>query len=560
MPRRRNGPLAPPARAVAQVDAASVDSESMTVGGGASPEATGGAESRPSGQLPAYLAIAAASVLIAVGLLLTESEPDVPAFGDPTVPLSAKAVDAADALLSAPGVRVDSVDQQAAATLAGYFLTVGTGDDTTWGLDFADAGAVGPIAIERAMLGGYERNHAVERVSTLAIAGSGLIPILTGDRPEEERIAALAAVVELSGSVDGVLARVPTARSDAVVELARSLGLEPRVSSDGTTDQLVLDRLSDRVLVSSWPFACLDRVPLVGARGCDGPTGGVDRDEPGTVLALVDPPVASAASSGIDEWIAATTGPLDRNEPHWLSPSEGGVGWTNGEAQQYRDTAVTRTETGFTLTASPSPQVGVGRAPFDSGMVISQESFGWGRIEVDVRLPIGAGLWPAVWLLDAEACSAPGLCEGYETTQYHEIDVLETAGGTQVSTSVHWFEDRIRSISSTNDQPAVGDGGIHTFAIDRRPGLLVWTLDGVEIDRVVGEANATWGPHRAAPMRLIANLAVGGTFAGDRELGPTSPWWGSSMVPSTYPDVGWTSASLDLVDARFVPLDQLVFG
>ncbi len=499
----------------------------------------------------ASLAIASTSALAVAGVALTSMEPERPEFTEPAVQLDSSALEAADQLLSLPGSTIDEVGYQSAATLAGYFLAAGTSDDAGWTIDFVDSGAVASVAVERAMLGGYERQQPLERRSALVVAGSGAVPTITSERPDVERVAALAAVTEVSGSVDGLLARVPTANSAVVLELAQSLGLEPRVVADGEADQLVLDRVSDRVIVASWPFACVDRVPLVGARGCSGP---------GSPLAFVDDATDRPEGRSIDGWVAATTGPLDRSDPHWLSPEEGGVRWTNQEAQQYRDEAVQRTATGFTLTASPNAEPRIDRTPFDSGMVISQATFGWGRVEVDVRLPIGTGLWPAVWLLDAQACSAPGVCEGYETPAYHEIDLIETSGDTDVSTSVHWYQDRIRSLSTTAERPSIGDGEIHTIALDRRPGLLVWSLDGVEIDRVSGPAAADAGPHRAAPMRLIVNLAVGGTFAGDRELGRTSPWWGSSVVPSSYPNLDWTSARVDLVAARFVSLDELVLG
>jgi beta-glucanase (GH16 family) len=90
--------------------------------------------------------------------------------------------------------------------------------------------------------------------------------------------------------------------------------------------------------------------------------------------------------------------------------------------------------------------------------------------------------------------------------------------------------------------------------------LLVWSVDGAEISRLTGVAAAGEGPHRAAPMRIVVNLAVGGTFAGHRILGPTSSWWGDAMVPASFPRLDWTSASFEVSDVRFTPLDRAVLG
>ncbi len=496
-----------------------------------------------------YVLVAVAALLIAIGLLVTGRDRPLPVFDGAGIELSDGAVTMADSLLSQPGATIASLDEHADAALAGYFLAAGQASPDGWTLDLGESGSVAAIAIERAMAGAFADGRSVERLSDLEIGGVGDAPTVGDDDTVDERVATLAALVEVSGGVEGTPDAAEVTHVEAAVALARSIGLDPRLSDEGSMTALVLDRLSDRATVASWTFACLDRVPLLGGRGCAG-----TRQR----LAFASDEAAELSEPIVD-WIAATTGPLDRRESHWLSPEQGGVGWTNGEAQQYRDTAVTKVDDQLTLTASPHPEAGVERAPFDSGMIISSESFGWGRVEVDLRLPTGSGLWPAVWLLDSEACSAPGVCEGYETPRYHEIDLLETSGGDEVSTSVHWFDERIRSLSITATQPVV-DGQLHTIAIDRRPGLLVWSLDGVEIARVTGLADAGSGPHRAAPMRLVVNLAVGGTFAGDRLLGPTSPWWGSSIVPDEFPDLGWASASMTVAEARFTALDALLLG
>ncbi len=494
----------------------------------------------------ALVGCAAVSLVAAVGIVLTPVERELPNFPDASLTLPADAVVRADELVSLPGQRIVDLDAEAPAALAGYWYALGTDDDDGWQIDFGDAGDAGSVAVERAAIGAFEEDRSIERSETLALAGVGEPPPLPIDGTLAERSAALAAMAEVSGSADGVLASVPANRTGEVLDLALSVGLEPRVVPNDLGRDLVLDRVEDLVTVASWDFGCLDRVPLVGGRGCDGPT---------SKLAFVD---ESTPFGPITDWRVATTGPLDRSEPHWIAAADGGVGWTNGEAQQYRDTSVDDDGEGWILTASPHPEARIDRAPFDSGMIISEATFGWGLIEVDVVVPTGAGLWPAIWLLDAEACEGPGECAGYATTDYHEIDLLETSGGTEVSTSVHWFDERIRTLSTTDFRRSIVDGSVHTIGLDRRPGLLIWTLDGVEIDRVTGPATSTMGPHRAAPMRLIVNLAVGGSFAGDRLLGPGSQWWGSSIVPDSYPDLDWDTASLHVLEARFTSLDDAV--
>ncbi len=138
------------------------------------------------------------------------------------------------------------------------------------------------------------------------------------------------------------------------------------------------------------------------------------------------------------------------------------------------------------------------------------------------------------------ACEAPGRCPGYATEHYVEIDLLETIGHQpgRLHTSVHWFDPGLVSASQVHALP-IDDGAVRTFALDWRPGVVRFEVDG---DLVYSHPTATEaGSPLARPPdhRLVMNLAVGGSFAGDRLLGPTSPWWGDTQVPDVFPDLGW---------------------
>jgi beta-glucanase (GH16 family) len=136
---------------------------------------------------------------------------------------------------------------------------------------------------------------------------------------------------------------------------------------------------------------------------------------------------------------------------------------------------------------------------YRSGIVSTHASFAqqYGRFEIRCRLPAGQGLWPAFWLLPANAFGPP------------EIDVLEALGHepNAVYMNVHWREKgKHRQAIGKHVGPDFTQD-FHTFAVEWDQEQLVWFVDGVERHRVVGHS-----PH--GPMYVLANLAVGGNWPG----------------------------------------------
>ncbi|HEY3183226.1 MAG TPA: glycoside hydrolase family 16 protein, partial [Gaiellaceae bacterium] len=139
-------------------------------------------------------------------------------------------------------------------------------------------------------------------------------------------------------------------------------------------------------------------------------------------------------------------------------------------------------------------------------------TFTYGYAEARVRVPRGKGLWPAFWLLPASYNSRP------------EIDVMEILGD---STDVQRMNFHyVRRDGTRGDAGLAWRGpdfstGWHTFGVDWRPDALVWYVDGVERWRFSDPSVIP-----SAPMYLLANLAVGGTWPGSPDAG--------TVFPSTY--------------------------
>ncbi len=151
--------------------------------------------------------------------------------------------------------------------------------------------------------------------------------------------------------------------------------------------------------------------------------------------------------------------------------------------------------------ASPVEQAALG-LPYVSGLITTRGRFAqqYGYFEARVKLPAGKGLWPAVWLLPASGGWPP------------EIDVMESIGDpTKAFQTIH---SNYVPTKKTEVHPA--DGGFHTYGVAWDAREVVFYLDGVETLRTATPADMR------TPMYILANLAVGGVWAGEPDA--TTRW------------------------------------
>jgi beta-glucanase (GH16 family) len=222
-------------------------------------------------------------------------------------------------------------------------------------------------------------------------------------------------------------------------------------------------------------------------------------------------------------------------------------GWGNNELQCYtRDTSNAAVRDGrLHIRAVPSS---VASCPYTSARLKTRAPDGhalfaqrYGRFEFRAKLPVGQGLWPALWMLP--------LSDSYGTwAASGEIDVMEARGQTPstVLGTLH-YGARWPDNTHTGADYLLPRGGsiadFHTYAVEWEPGRIRWFVDGVQTQ----EQRFWWsttprdgaGAPRAAdlnpwpapfdrPFYLVMNLAVGGNFLGNPDA--TTPFPGVMEV------------------------------
>ena len=143
-------------------------------------------------------------------------------------------------------------------------------------------------------------------------------------------------------------------------------------------------------------------------------------------------------------------------------------------------------------------QPGGGRS-YISGVVTTYEKVSFSPqgtwIEIKARVPKGAGLWPALWLLPVDRSWPP------------EIDILEVRGSdvNHGNLTYHWYDSAQPDddgYSATSI--AINDASQwHTYGLWWDSNNLIWQVDGVTVRSVSG------GNIPRQPMYLVINLAAG---------------------------------------------------
>jgi serralysin len=126
---------------------------------------------------------------------------------------------------------------------------------------------------------------------------------------------------------------------------------------------------------------------------------------------------------------------------------------------------------------------------YTSGMLFSNFTQQYGYFEMKVQLPQGQGLWPAFWLATGNV----------------EIDVLEGLGS---DTKVPYNALHAPSGSQAVANYMPTDNGYHTYGTLWTPSTITYYVDGTEIWKVATPSDMN------QPMHIIANLALGGSWAG----------------------------------------------
>jgi beta-glucanase (GH16 family) len=263
-------------------------------------------------------------------------------------------------------------------------------------------------------------------------------------------------------------------------------------------------------------------------------------------LSLTSRPQATGPRRGWHlVWSSNFNGPAGTVPSGWTFET-GGSGWGNHEQEYYVDGTQDEVTHNAVLNGHGDLAISV-RRNADTALLCSYDAAGsylpygetcaytsarldtsaipaanptYGRIEARIRLPQGAGIWPAFWALgsDFPTVGWPGC---------GEIDVMETFsrtpgtvyahlhGPTAADPSAPWHEPgNARAAGYTLPDGQAFSSGFHVFAASWYPGHISFSVDGhvyETIDRANLPSGDAWVFDR--PFYLLLNVAVGSALS-----------------------------------------------
>lgn len=196
-----------------------------------------------------------------------------------------------------------------------------------------------------------------------------------------------------------------------------------------------------------------------------------------------------------------------------------GGGWGNKERQYYIPTLATITTDGaLKIDATNNGAAAYNcyyKAPCEwiSSKYITKGKVGfkYGRIEAQIKGPVGAGTWGAFWMLGADIDERRWPWCG-------EIDVTELLGKTPNLSYgyLHGLISDAAGRGTSVDMPKGFADDYHTYAIDWLPDQIDWYVDGALFGSQQ-KLDKDWVFDHE--FYLIMNLAMGGNFGGPIEAG-----------------------------------------
>jgi beta-glucanase (GH16 family) len=185
----------------------------------------------------------------------------------------------------------------------------------------------------------------------------------------------------------------------------------------------------------------------------------------------------------------------------------GGFGWGNNELQYYGNSDDNSFIENGVLTIRAEEE-NFGTNEYTSARLITKDLFSvqYGKIEARIKFPMGAGLWPAFWMLgqNIDELSWPAC---------GEIDIMEHVNEEEIAYgNVHWSSNG--QLVSNGGQISVDPDVFHIYGIVWDEASIRMYVDGVTYyeRNILNNAGNTQAFHE--PFFMILNLAVGGNWPG----------------------------------------------
>ena len=211
---------------------------------------------------------------------------------------------------------------------------------------------------------------------------------------------------------------------------------------------------------------------------------------------------------------------LDMNA--WNQEIGNNNGWGNNELEYYTSSTKNSfvSNGNLIIEARKEPISGFN---YSSARLTTQnkKTFTFGRVDIRAKLPVGKGIWPALWMLGTNITTVGWPACG-------EIDIMELIGTypSRVHSTMHWRAAN-GNHASMGSQYDLSSGNFsqqfHVYSLVWKQDTLQCLVDDQLIFQLtranVGTANYPFN----SPHFFIFNVAVGGNWPGPPDAGTEFP-------------------------------------
>lgn len=233
---------------------------------------------------------------------------------------------------------------------------------------------------------------------------------------------------------------------------------------------------------------------------------------PGTTKSSASPaatkstgsPRATTSKSG-SKWVLSWEDDFKGtgSPPGWIYDT-GGYGFGNKQLQwNSNQNAQMSKQGGLTISATKGGgghTCWYGLCKYQAAKIQTSFAQTYGRFEARIKLPAGAGLWPAFWMIPASG----------ETAIREEIDIIEVNNKEPYLVKGYVHDSSVFNYGARKVINLPISSEFHVYGIDWTPSGITWTLDGKPYGHI--KAYPNWPFNQ--PFVMVLDLAVGGEWPG----------------------------------------------
>ncbi|MEO0468795.1 MAG: family 16 glycosylhydrolase [Bacteroidota bacterium] len=197
-------------------------------------------------------------------------------------------------------------------------------------------------------------------------------------------------------------------------------------------------------------------------------------------------------------------------------------GWGNSELEYYTDSEENVFLSDGKLVIEAKEEV-IGGRQYSSGRIKTKgkQTFRYGRIDIRAILPIGQGVWPALWMLPQDEVFGGWAASG-------EIDIMELVGHEPnvVHGTIHyggsWPNNKFTGKGYTLDAGDFIDE-FHVFSVVWEEDIITWYVDDQEYFQVTKDGLSPDNYPFNEDFFFLFNVAVGGNWPGSPDATTSFP-------------------------------------